>query len=149
MKCRGFTMLEVIIVLVIMGLVVAFTLPRIHGALAKTNVRSARVAFGAFASRARATAIQRGCKATLNYSTGSAGKVWITACKLTGSGTDTVGTIEPLAARYGTSMSSSTSSLQYDPRGLSVGYTTVTVVFTATTGDKDSSMINQLGKVTR
>ena len=142
-------MMEMIIVLVIMGLVIAMTLPKIHGVLQKTNVRSARIAFGALASKARAVAVQRGCTATLNFTTGSAGNVWVTACKVTGSGTDTVGTVNPLATRFGTSISSSSSAVQYDPRGISVGNTSYTVVFTASTGDKDSAMINPLGRVTR
>ena len=145
----GFTLLEVIIVLVIAGLIIALGLPKIHGAFSKTNVRNARVAFGAIASRARATAVQRGCTATLRLTTGSSGQVWITACKVTGSGTDTVGSIEPLGTRYGTSISSALASLQFDPRGMSIGNTAMTVTFTASSGDKDSAMINSVGKVVR
>jgi prepilin-type N-terminal cleavage/methylation domain-containing protein len=150
-KRSGFTLLEVAIVLIIVGLVMAFTLPRIHTALEKTNVRSARVGFGSLAARARAVAVQRGCVSTLNFSTGSAGKVWVTACKVSGVGAvDTVGTIEPLAVRYGVTVSSSQSTVQYDPRGLTVGYQAATVVFTAnSSGTKDSAMINKYGKVVR
>jgi hypothetical protein len=63
---------------------------------------------------------------------------------------DTVGQVERLAARYGVSISSSQSAVQFDGRGLSVGYQSATVVFTASTGgSKDSSMINKLGKLVR
>jgi prepilin-type N-terminal cleavage/methylation domain-containing protein len=150
MRRSGFTLLEVAIVLVIVGIVMVFTVPKIHSSLEKTNVRSARVGFGALAAQARAVAVQRGCTSTLNFTTGSAGKVWVTACKVSGVGTvDTVGTIEPLALRYGVSLSSSQSSVRYDPRGLSVAYQSATVVFTASSGTKDSAMVNKFGKVVR
>jgi prepilin-type N-terminal cleavage/methylation domain-containing protein len=151
MKRLGFTLMEILMVLVVVGLIVAMTLPKIHSALQKTNVRSARIAFGSFAALTRAAAVQRGCVATLNFTTGSAGKVWVTACRVSGSGAvDTIGSVEPLATRYGVSMSSSGASLRYDPRGLSIGYQTLAVTFTPTAGGQaDSVMINQLGKVVR
>jgi prepilin-type N-terminal cleavage/methylation domain-containing protein len=150
MRRSGFTMLEMAIVLVIVGLVMAFTVPKIHAALDKTNVRSARVGFNSLAALARAVAIQRRCTSTLNFTTGSAGKVWVTACKVTGAGVDTVGKVEPLASRYAVSLGSSQSSVQYLPRGVTLGYQRATVVFTAnSSGTKDSTIINQVGKVVR
>jgi Tfp pilus assembly protein FimT len=146
----GFTTHEIIVVMVIVGIATALTLPSMASAVPKTNLRSARNGFGALAVRARSAAVQRGCKATLNFTTGPAGKVWVTACKVSGTGTDTIGQVQRFASRFGVSMSSSQSSVQYDPRGISVAYQSATVVFTANTGGKkDSSMINKLGRVMR
>ena len=146
----GFTTHELIMVLVVVGVATAITLPKMVTALPKTNLRSARNGFGALAVRARSAAVQRGCKATLNFTTGSAGRVWVTAGKVSGTGIDTLGQVQQLATRFGVTMTSSQSSVQYDPRGISVAYQSATVVFTANTGGaKDSSMINKLGRVTR
>ncbi len=147
----GFTIHEIAVVLVIAGVAAALTLPKMLSAVPRANVRSARYGFGALAARTRAVAVSRGCRATLNFTTGAAGKVWVTACKVSGTGTlDTIGKVVPFSSRYSVTVTSSQSALQYDPRGISVGYQSATVVFTATTGGiKDSAMINKLGKVVR
>jgi prepilin-type N-terminal cleavage/methylation domain-containing protein len=145
----GFTIHEIVVVMVIAGIAAALTMPKMLSAVPKTNVRSARYGFDALAARAHAVAVHRGCKATLNFTTGAAGRVWVTACKVSGTGIDTVGRVERLAARYGVTMTSSQSSVQYDPRGISVGYQSATVLFTSTGSSKDSAMINKLGKVVR
>jgi prepilin-type N-terminal cleavage/methylation domain-containing protein len=147
----GVTFLELVIVLTIMGVISAMTLPKIFNVIYQTNARSARVAFGTLVVTARSVAVQRGCTATLHFTTGSAGTVWVTACKSGGqSGVDTVGGVDKLSARFGVAISSSGSSLQFDPRGISIGYLPLTVVFTSAVGGgtyKDSTVINQLGKV--
>ena len=151
LKRSGFSLLELTMVLVLSGMALAIALPRLHNSWVNFNVRSAHVAFDAVAARARAAAIHRGCVSTLNLTTGSTGKVWVTACPASGSATmDTVGPIESLGARYSVSLSSGQTSFKYDPRGVTVGGVTITVLFTATDGGKtDSAMINRLGKVVR
>jgi prepilin-type N-terminal cleavage/methylation domain-containing protein len=150
LKRKGFTIVELVMTIVVLGMIIAIALPKLRQAWLNFNVRSARLAFDAVAERARTAAVHRGCVSTLNITTGSAGAVWVTACPVSGSATsDTVGAIEPLATRYGVTMTPSRSSLQYDPRGVSVGNLSVTVVFTGAGSRTDSAMINQLGKVVR
>ena len=149
----GVTFLELLIVLTIMGVMTAMSLPKIFNVLHQTSARSARVGFGTLVSTARSVAVQRACTATLHFTTGSAGLVWVTACKGGGlTGTDTVGVVDKLAVRFGVSIASSSSSLQFDSRGISIGYQPHVVVFTSTSGGgayKDSTVINQLGNVVR
>src|ERR1043165_3827022 len=166
LKRKGFTIVELVMTIVVLGMIIAIALPKLRQAWLNFNVRSARLAFDAVAERARtaaahpgcgspphitpARAAHRGCVSTLNITTGSAGAVWVTACPVSGSATsDTVGAIEPLATRYGVTMTPSRSPPQYDPRGVSVGNLSVTVVFTGAGSRSDSAMINQLGKVVR
>jgi prepilin-type N-terminal cleavage/methylation domain-containing protein len=147
----GFTLVEVIIVLFVVGLVATIGLPKVSTMRDRANVRGARAGFGNLAVKARGAAVQRGCTASLNFTTGTTGRVWVTVCRLGAAGTDTVGTVEPLASRFGVSMSSSSASpVQFNPRGMSIGFQATKVVFTSTTGGyKDSTMLNQVGKVVR
>jgi prepilin-type N-terminal cleavage/methylation domain-containing protein len=62
----GFTVVELLWVIVIMGLMGAMGIPRIRGAMQKQNVKSARVAGVAHVVKARAAAVQRGCRATVH-----------------------------------------------------------------------------------
>lgn len=154
MRKRGFTFIEILIVMVIIGVIASFGVPRIRDAILKTNIHSARVGFSLLAVKARQAAISRGCRGVLHVTQGTSGKVWVTVCKLTATGNvgtavDTLGSVEQLASRYGVSIASTVDSVQYDPRGISIGYTQAIVRFTSTgTSSKDSLIINAIGKVT-
>src|SRR2546430_13677883 len=63
MTRSGFSAVELMIVIILIGLIAAVGFPKIHGVLDKTNVRSARVAGGAYVVTARPLAVQRGCRA--------------------------------------------------------------------------------------
>src|SRR5437867_5758357 len=146
MNKRGFTFIEIMIVMVIIGVIASFGIPRIRDAVIKTNIRSARVGFSLLAVTARQAAVARGCKGVLHITTGTSGKVWVTVCKLTATGSvgtavDTIGVPTALASRYGVSIASMVDSIQYDPRGISIGYTQAIVRFTASgTTAKDSAI---------
>lgn len=152
MNRTGFTLLEVMLVVVIIGVIAMVGLPRIKNAIQKTNARSARVAAGTYVATARQAAIQRGCRGVVHFSA-SAGTVWVTVCPrmtTTGSGTiDTLGMVSMLAKMYSVTMSQTLDSVQFDPRGLSLTATQSSVAFTATDGTRDSILINRLGKVVR
>ena len=140
----GFTVVELLWVIVIMGLMGAMGIPRIRGALQKQNVKSARVAGVAHIVKARAAAVQRGCRATVHVR--STGLIWVTACKTTGPGIDTLGSVDDLKARYGVTMSATRDSIQFDPRGLSLGNQSGTV-FVSNAVAADSIVINAVGRV--
>lgn len=147
LRRNGFTFIEILIVMIIIGVVAAFGVPRLRNSLQKQNVRSARAATSTLVSKARAAAVQRGCRTTLQVRTD--GRVWVTACRTTGAGgLDTLGGIEPLGGRYSVTVTPSRDSVQFDPRGLLVGGLTLTVRFTSS-GATDSIFVNQVGKVVR
>jgi len=149
---RGFTMFELIIVIVIIGVITLIGFPKIKDALDKTNIRSARVAAATYVATARAAAVERGCRGVVHFS-GSMGTVWVTVCprmSTTGSGTiDTIGVVDPLASLYKVTMTETLDSVQFDPRGLRLNPNTTTVLFTTSSGGRDSILVNQLGKVVR
>src|SRR2546422_6672406 len=94
MERSGFTTIEMIIVVLIIGVIAAIGFPKIRGTLDKTNVRSARVYLSTQLVTARATAVQRGCYAVVHFTSGASGAIWVTACprRMPGAGTvDTIG----------------------------------------------------------
>lgn len=149
MRTAGYTIVEMVLVVVIMGVIAAIGFPRIRGALDSQNVRSARAAAQTFVVKARAAAVQRGCRGTLN--TPGDGRMWVTVCRAVpavGSTVDTLGPVETLAARYNVTISPSRDSIAFDARGLKINFERVTIRF-AHGSITDSLVVNELGKVVR
>jgi prepilin-type N-terminal cleavage/methylation domain-containing protein len=145
----GFTTIELIMVVIIVGIIATVAFPRIRGALASQNVRSARAASTTFVTTARAAAVQRGCRGTLHMR--ADGRMWVTVCTVTpgvGKTLDTLGTVEPLGQRYSVTVAPSRDSVAFDARGMKSGFERVTVVF-ANNDVRDSLIVNELGKVVR
>ncbi|MGH7529851.1 MAG: hypothetical protein ACREMN_05665, partial [Gemmatimonadales bacterium] len=53
----GFTTIEMVIVVILVGFIAMLAFPRIRGALTRQNVRSARAAAQTLAAKARAAAV--------------------------------------------------------------------------------------------
>ena len=140
----GFTVIELLWVIVLMGLMAMLGIPRIRYALQKQNVRSARVATVSHVVKARNAAVQRGCRATVHLR--SSGAIWVTACRTAGAGLDTLGGMDDLHERYGVTLSASRDSVQFDPRGLSLGNQAATVSVSNTVA-ADTVRINAVGRV--
>lgn len=153
MHRSGFTTIELLIVIVLIGTVTVITFPKIRQALDKTNVRAARVDVATFAALAKASAVRRGCRGVIHFSYGAGSAVWVTACPrlAPGGGTvDTVASIDSVGNRYSVSLTSTSDSLQFDPRGLEMDNVTTVVRFTGNVASNtDSVVINPLGKVVR
>ena len=149
----GFTTIELLIVIVLIGAVTVITFPKIRQTLDKTSVRAARVDVTTFAALARAAAVRRGCRGVIHFAYGAQSSVWVTVCPRlsAGAGTiDTVASIDNLENRYSVSLTSTSDSLQFDPRGLEMDNVTTVVRFTGNVGaNTDSVVINPLGKVVR
>src|ERR1700730_17336566 len=152
-KTRGFTLIEVIVTMIISGLVIGFSAPRIKDGMEKINVREAKVSMANYVARTRGSAVARGCATTLNMTTGVAGKVWITSCKASDVGqavsVDTVGTVDLFAARYGVNLSSTVNTITFDRRGIATvpAFQTIKVTGINYTSVKDSIRVNPIGKV--
>ena len=148
MKNAGFTMLELMVVVILIAVLTTLALPKLTTAAQKANIRSTRIELATMVGRARAAAIQRGCVDSLHITSTQA---WVTACKVVGTGRDTVGPVDKIGNRFGVTMSSSTTNYGFDPRGILVGFAGGTIVVTGTGGSagfSDSVVINNVGKVT-
>ena len=114
---RGFTLLEVLTAMIIMGVVTALGVPRFREWLSHETVRHARVNVTTQLAGARSIAVTRGCQSVLHIDA-AASRVWVTTCKLAGAGKDTIGTIDNLSSRYGVVFSSTGDSILFTPQGI-------------------------------
>src|SRR5882762_6471377 len=122
---KGFSMIEMIVVVILIGLIASIGFPRLQDGLEKQNVRSAKALVATLAATARGAAIQRGCSATLNITVDS---VWVTACGVNPPAASVqVGTKKLVGDEFSVTLNSSGGSVVYDPRGISTVFQATTV----------------------
>lgn len=143
----GFTLIEMIWVIVLMGLMAVLGIPRIRDALQKQSVRSARVAGATLMVKARTAAVQRGCRAVVHMR--NDGRLWVTVCRTSGvAGVDTLGGVDNFTTRYGTAVAPTRDSIEFGPRGITLGNQAGQIVFQRTP-HVDTLKVNAVGKVVR
>jgi prepilin-type N-terminal cleavage/methylation domain-containing protein len=145
---RGFTFIEILVVMILIGVLAVIGIPRLRGVVETNNVRGARVSVSTLVAKGRAAAVQRGCRATLHFSSGTDGTMWLTVCKVNANGLDTLGGVERIASRFNVTFTADRDSMAFDPRGISTNYVVTTLRFTSN-AVQDSIMINRVGKVVR
>ena len=143
----GFTLVELLIVIVVMGVLATFALPRLRGTTTALSVRSARQQTTEMLIVARAAAVQNGSEARFIRS-GNVVRVIV----------DSSGTYVTLSARdlyqeHGVTVAvggaAPRDTVRFGARGLSIGSTGAqTITFTNSTVT-DSICVSKLGKVAR
>src|SRR5467141_5460320 len=142
MSRKGFSLIEMITVLVLIGLIAAIGFPRLRDGLEKQNVRSAKALIATMVATARGAAIQRGCAATLNMTVDS---IWVTACGVNPPAASVqVGTKKLVGDEFNVTLSSTAATVVYDPRGISTVFQATTVYVTGP-NYSDSVVINEVG----
>ncbi len=143
MNRSGFTIIELIIVISVLGTLMLLGYPTLAGTLEKQNVRSARDLVAQMHSRARQNAISRGTRTTLRLRSGS---LLITAAHPVTGALDTVTTPRDVVGNYGVAYTTTRDSLVFDPRGMGIeGSETVIVVSKA--GYSQSVEISPIGRL--
>lgn len=110
---RGFTLIEILIVVMIAGILMAVTLPRIGTTLNDIAVHSAKQEVVAMLARARATAIQTGRPARF-VRQGNVIQVFVE----TESGGEALVQAEDLARTQSVTVNATRDTVRFDPRGL-------------------------------
>ena len=143
----GFTLVEALIVVVVLGLIALIAFPRISAAMVKSDLRSARTAVINLTATARAASMQSGRNTWIKF-TGNTALVLARPRQTAGAGNaDTVGAVQNLSTRYHVT-ASGMDSIQFDPRGFGV-LGAADTVFLSRNGYTESVVIDALGRVTK
>jgi prepilin-type N-terminal cleavage/methylation domain-containing protein len=149
MKRRGFTVLEMMLVIIVLGIVTALGLPRMSAGVSKANVRGARTSLINLLSRTRIAAMETNRISLLKIE-GNNAVVLLRPRRLPGAGNaDTLGPVARLGDAYGVTITGAIDSVRFDPRGLAGGFGTGTTFLLARDGFTDSIRIDGLGRVTK
>ncbi|MGE5091372.1 MAG: Tfp pilus assembly protein FimT/FimU [Bacillota bacterium] len=122
----GFTLIEMLTVVVLIGAVVLMSWPLMRSAKYKSELRSARTSVASMYARARSAAVQYN-RATILAFNGASAVVLATPRLQAGGTVDTVGRVNNLGVGYGVTVASTNDSLRVDPRGFGGNSGTVTV----------------------
>ena len=140
---NGFTLIEVLIVITIVGILLGIVVPRYGSIAAAMNVRSAKQEMATLLAQGRATAIQTDQTVKVIRS----GNV-VSLVAVSGAGA-TIISQQDLGSQFGVTLSASKDTIAYDSRGMVSGNTT-TLKFIVTNGvTRDSVCLMSLGKVSR
>lgn len=147
MNGKGFTLIEIVLVLAIIGIASAIAYPKLGGALTKQNVYAARGTLTTMHAKARASAMSRGRRTALALQGGNL--VIISSHPVTGV-RDTVGTPINVVQRYGVTFVTNPSrdSLIFDSRGLGTE-TSSTSMVVSKGGYADTVQIAPMGRIVR
>jgi type IV fimbrial biogenesis protein FimT len=141
-RSAGFTVVELMLTLAILGIVATISFPKMRNATALAAVRSTKQALAERVTVARAAAIRRNRTAKF-VRVGNTTKVVV----------DSAGTLVTLdAARdayaiSGVTLSGVVDTITFDPRGMAVGLTAAKTIVVTRASLRDSICIDVLGKV--
>ena len=147
---NAYTLAELLIVIAIVGILTAVTLPRYGKIRDQGQMASATTRFTRAVMAARQSAIQRGKPA---YFKTNNSRIWVTL-DTTGNNTDSVivTSVLSLTDMYGVEVTgpSGLVSIAYDPRGVSTQASKQTFYFRHTgSGRQDSLCVSRLGNTIR
>lgn len=137
----GFSLIELVVVVSLMGLLFSIALPRLTGAVAQRDVRNARAATANLYAKARVHAVQRRVPTTLRF---SGDLVLITVPR--GAGLDTLGGITDLGDQFRVAAQVSGGPVVIAPNGLVVSGLPLHAVFTRA-GKADTLQLLGYGQV--
>jgi prepilin-type N-terminal cleavage/methylation domain-containing protein len=150
MRRGGFTLIEMLVALVVVSLVLLIGLPKFSSAMTSQNLRGSRTVVVNMLAKARAASTETN---RLTWLKVSGNKAWILARPRTSAGAgnaDTLGVVEDLNKRYGTTVVMSRDSIGFDPRGIASELGGAPVTLTVTKSSHSEVVtIDALGRVVK
>lgn len=141
---RGFTLSEMLIVVVVIGGMMLLGLPRFRDAVRQSDVRGARTKVVTLYNQAKAVAMTTNQWTALRLNGNSA----MITTALPGGGLDTLGGVEDLYGMYGVTVSTTDTMLSIDPRGFGSGAGTAVSTIALSRGSfADTVLISGFGRV--
>ncbi len=146
---RGFTLVEALLAIVILGMVVGLGFPRMSAATTRASIRGARTTLINMLAKARTAATQANRIALLKIGDNNA-VILLRPRLLPGAGdADTLGLIERLGESYGVTLTGTIDSVRFDPRGLGSGFGAGTTFEISRGGITETVTIDGLGRVAK
>lgn len=142
---RGFSLIEVLTVLIMIGVLSALALPKLGNTLAHQDVRGARNFITSAHARARASAATRGRRTTLVLKNGALAVM--SAHPVTGA-IQTMGPPDTVTLRFGVTLSidPARDSLVFNAKGNGTESTATTIIITKR-GFADTITIAPMGRI--
>lgn len=146
MKLRpGYTLTEMLIVVVMVGALTLITLPKFSGLVERNQLSAAREEISAAIATARAAAVQKGRSATIRFSGNS---MWVSVVNSGGGTTTTIVPVKSFSSLYNVSVAASDTLITYDMRGFASPRLASTGVFRILgTSRRDSVCITSSGQI--
>jgi prepilin-type N-terminal cleavage/methylation domain-containing protein len=143
MNRRGFSLIELLIVIVMIGVIASFGYPSVRRGLERQRVSGARVAISTMNAKARALAVQRSRTVSLVVN----GNTVLLVSRRPVTGALDTADIRNLYAVHRVTIASTRDTLRYDPRGLGLQNSSTTITITRPGGYADSLVITSLGGI--
>ncbi len=152
MRARsGFTLIEALVCVVILGLITLIGFPRISAAMVRSDLRSARTTVVNLVATARAASIQTGRRTWVKFDGDNA---FVLARPrrnppiIAANNADTLGTVQNLSTQYKVTVAG-VDSIAFDPRGFGASFGDTTSVTLSRNSHSETVQLDGLGRVVK